>query len=163
MAPEIPPFLSHLKTYRGFPVPITAMVIDGVPDFRVVDSSRIVECLGEELCAICGIPLGTFCCFIGGELCKENHLFADPAMHEPCAEYAAKACPFVSGNKTEYSSETVDESKIQVIPDASAVRPAHMYLLRTRTKDIRIVKVNKSVLIQAGPWWKVTEIPDASK
>jgi hypothetical protein len=149
MPPEIPPFLSHLKTYRGFPVPYTAMVIDGVPDFRVVDPSTIMECLGEELCGICGIQLGTFCSFIGGDLCKENHLFADPAMHETCAEYAAKM----------YSHRPIDESKVPVIQAASALRPPHMYLLRTRTTNIRLVKVNKSVLIQAGEWLNVSEIP----
>jgi hypothetical protein len=29
---EIPAFLSHLKTYNGYPVPFVQMYIDGKPD-----------------------------------------------------------------------------------------------------------------------------------
>jgi hypothetical protein len=154
----IPVFLSHLPLYHGLPVPFTAMVVDGVPDFRVVDPAKVVGCVQEKICAICGVRLGEFCSFIGGPLCKENHLFADPAMHEHCAEYAAKICPFVSGNKTEYSVRPIDESKVKVIEEASAVRPTTMFILRTRTKTVKLVQHEGTVLIQAGRWARVTEI-----
>src|SRR5260370_7443741 len=101
---EIPTFLSHLKTYTGYPVPFVQMYIDGKPDFRVIDPERSDECLHDKLCAICGRRLGEFCYFIGGALCRENHLFADAPMHEQCADFASKTCPFVSGKKLEYST-----------------------------------------------------------
>jgi len=78
---EIPKFLSHLKTYGGYPVPFVQMWIDGKPDFRVIDPVKTTRCVNEKLCAICGVKLGEFCYFIGGDLCKQNHLFTDPAMH----------------------------------------------------------------------------------
>lgn len=81
---EVPQFLSHLRTYRGHPVPFTQMWIDGKPDFRVVDPEKSIKCIHEKLCAICGVKLGEFCYFIGGPLSKQNRLFVDPPMHEQC-------------------------------------------------------------------------------
>jgi len=156
---EIPAFLSHLKMYGGYPVPFFQMYIDGKPDFRVVDPEKTLRCIKESLCAICGVKLGEFCYFIGGDLCKDNHLFADPPMHEQCAEFASKICPFVSGNRQEYSSRPVDPTVIRTEEMASAVRPKQMYILRTRTKKVGFVNVNGSRLIQSWIWSRVKEIP----
>ncbi len=154
---EIPAFLSHLKTYGGYPVPFTQLWTDSVPDFRAVDPERVSQCVNEKLCAICGVTLGEFCYFIGSDLSKENHLFTDPPMHEQCADFASKICPFVSGNR-EYSSRRIDEKVIRVEEMASPVRPKQMYILRTRTKKVGFVRVNDSTFIQAWIWSRVVEI-----
>jgi hypothetical protein len=45
----IPEFLSHLKTYGGYPVPFTQLWIDGKPDFRAVDPTKTTAMLiGRE-------------------------------------------------------------------------------------------------------------------
>ena len=160
---EIPKFLSHLKTYGGYPVPFVQMYFDGKPDFRVIDPERSDECLRDKLCAICGKRLGEFCYFIGGALCKENHLFADAPMHEDCADFASKTCPFVSGKKHEYSTRPVDETVTTVLEMASPVRPEKMFIFKTRTKTVQRVEVNGSPFIQAGPWSRVTEIQKVLK
>lgn len=54
----IPEFLSHLKTWGGYPVPFTTMWMGDKPDFRVTDEARRLECINERLCAICGRPGG---------------------------------------------------------------------------------------------------------
>src|SRR5258707_235184 len=82
-----PKFLSHLKTYSGYPVPFTQVWIDDKPDFRAVDPARTMQCVQEKLCAICGRRLGEKCCFIGRPLSKTNRLFTDPPMHKPCADF----------------------------------------------------------------------------
>jgi len=76
---DIPKFLSHLKTYGGYPVPFVQMWIDGKPDFRVIDPEKVARCVNEKLCAICGVRLGEFSFFIGGDLCQANHLTIDGA------------------------------------------------------------------------------------
>src|SRR5271155_6039704 len=63
---EIPGFLSHLPTHHGLPIPFTQMFVNGVPDFRAVDPLKILKCLQETLCAVCGNHLGRFSFFIGG-------------------------------------------------------------------------------------------------
>jgi hypothetical protein len=60
MTPDIPDFLSHLKTFNGYPVPFVQMWIDGKPDFRVIDPYRVDECAEQKLCAICGRKLGQY-------------------------------------------------------------------------------------------------------
>ncbi len=54
----IPEFLSHLRTHHGLPVPFMQAVFDGVPDFRAVDPEKVIKCVEEKLCAICGRRLG---------------------------------------------------------------------------------------------------------
>lgn len=78
-------------------------------------------------------------------------------MHEHCADYAAKTCPFVSGER-DYSHRPVNHNVMKVEVMASAVRPRHMYILRTRTKKIGFVNVNGSRMIQASAWSKQKEI-----
>lgn len=151
----LPQFLSHLKVYGGYPVPFTQMWIDGKPDFRVIDAVRVEQCVREKLCAICGRPLGEFAYFIGGPRSKENHVFADPAMHERCADFASRTCPFVSGNKHGYSDSPVggdDVVTVHIAEMVSSHRPAIMYILKTRTKKITAGIMGESLMIQAGPW-----------
>jgi hypothetical protein len=158
---DIPKFLSHLKTYGGYPVPFFQMWIDGKPDFRVIDPEKVGRCVNEKLCAICGVHLGEFCYFIGGNLCKDNHLFVDPAMHEQCADFSTRACAFLSGKKAEYSDRPVDESVVRVEQMAASTRPKNMYIFKTRTKKFSFVEVEGSLMIQAGPWSLVMEIQTA--
>lgn len=156
---SIPDFLSHLKVYGGYPVPFVQKWIDGKPDFRVIDPDRSDECVKDKLCAICGRRLGEYCYFIGGEQCKQNHLFADAPMHEQCAEFAAETCPFVSGKKHEYSKRAVDETVMTIVEMVGLVRPEKMFIFKTRTKSVNRVLMEGTPLIQAGTWQKITEIP----
>src|SRR5258708_4262078 len=155
---EIPKFLSHLRTYRGHPVPFTQLWADGMPAFRAVDMERWAQCLQEKLCGICGKRLGAFCYFIGGPLSSDNNLFSDPALHESCAEFAFRTCPFLSGKKLEYSHKPVDHRDAVILKAQMAPRPDRMFIMRTRTRKIRPVKADNSYLIQVtGPWLGVTE------
>ena len=120
-----------------------------------MDADRVQQCVRGKLCAICGRRLGEFAYFIGGPRTRENHIFADPAMHERCAEFASRTCPFVSGNKHGYSDRPVggkDVVTVRVDKMVASHRPATMYILKTRTKQITAGIVGESLLIQAGRW-----------
>jgi hypothetical protein len=155
---EIPTFLSHLKTYNGFPVPFIQLWAGSKPDFRAVNLEHCARCLRDKLCAICGRRLGEFCYFIGGPLSKKNRLLVDPAMHKHCAEFASKACPFVSGHRQEYSTRPVNKNVARIEETASAVRPEVMYILKTRTEKFNPARVNGRLMIHAGPWSRVRKI-----
>src|SRR5260370_22815816 len=90
---------------------------------------------------------------------KKILFLGSPPMHEQCAEFASKICPFVSGNRQEYSSRPVNPTVVRTEEMASAIRPKQMYILRTRTKKVGFVNVNGSRLIQAWIWSRVREIP----
>jgi hypothetical protein len=145
----IPDFLSHLKTYKGYPVPFTQLWIDGQPDFRTVDPARTMQCVHEKPCAICGRRLGEKSCFIGGPLSKTNRLFTDPPMHKQCAEFASHSCPFVSGKTLEYSDRPLSPAIVKVQEIVSTERPETMFLLTAWTKKTELVQCNQERIIQS--------------
>lgn len=95
--PMPPGIAARPRTPEGYPVPYVNFV-DSVhgPDLRVLDAKRVQICVERRMCAICGGPLGSMKVFIGGENCVTNRMFADPAMHEECARYAAAVCPYLA-------------------------------------------------------------------
>jgi hypothetical protein len=83
---------------RGFPVPwfVTVQDAAGEWDFRVVDPRRVTEAVNGKRCWICGKPLGRHLAFAIGPMCSINRVTSEPPAHLVCAEYAVKACPFLS-------------------------------------------------------------------
>lgn len=128
----IPKFLSHLPVQGGLPVPFVNMWIDGVADLRVLDIEKVMECLHKRLCGICGKKVGAVSWFIGGTKTMRYKIFTDPQMHEGCAKYAAKTCPFVSGKKG-FSNRPV-KCPVKIIGEMDEGR-TRMYLVSSRTQD----------------------------
>ena len=95
--PPLPPRLRTLPIdERGFPVPYFVAWIDGKPDHRVVDPPKIAACVNGRRCWLCGSPLGRFLSFTIGPMCGVNRINSEPPQHRECAEYAVRACPFMS-------------------------------------------------------------------
>src|SRR5260370_41523574 len=88
---------------------------------------------------------------------KKNRLFVDPAMHKQCAEFASQTCPFLTGQKLEYSNRPAEHKDALVTKVPMAPRPDTMFIMRTCTKKVRAVTVNGKVMIHAGPWIGVRE------
>lgn len=61
-----------------------------------MDERHLVRCVNEQLCWICGKPLGRTSAFVIGPMCAVNRISAEPPSHPLCATFAAKACPFLS-------------------------------------------------------------------
>lgn len=86
---------------RGYPIPWfvdkAAPYINGNPDFRVMDGKHLKIAIREKRCWICGallrhgVPV-----FVAGPMCGINRTSAEPPNHASCAEWAAKACPFLA-------------------------------------------------------------------
>jgi hypothetical protein len=105
--PPLPPRIARLpKDYRGFPVPYFVQWfkegaasdygIDGAyPDFRVINSRRMDKCFSQSRCWVCGDVLGRHRVFAIGPMCVINRVTMEPPSHRDCAEFAAKACPFL--------------------------------------------------------------------
>ena len=154
----IPNFLAHLPTHKGLPVPFTQAIFNGVPDFRTVDPNKSIQCVEEQLCAICGRKLGERSYFIGGPRSKASRLFTDPPMHQKCAEFASQVCPFVSGHKENYSDRAINPEMVKVQEMVSTHRPEQMYILVAWTKKSELVRNGQSVFIHAGNWIGQKEI-----
>ena len=81
---------------RGFPVPWFVAWQDGTPDFRVVRPGGIAIAHKRGLCWLCGEPLGVYNAFVIGPMCGINRVSSEPPSHRDCAEYAVRACPFLT-------------------------------------------------------------------
>lgn len=135
----IPERMRNLPLWNGFPITFVTTVNDGIPDFRVVDITRVHRCMEHELCGICGQKIDGWFAFIGGELALSNSLFIDPAMHHECAYYAARVCPYLAGTKREYGKfPTKTEGRLEYghIVKVEQPRPRRMVLVLARSYKI---------------------------
>lgn len=93
----MPARIQRLKVdARGYPVPWFVAWIDGKPDFRVIDTPKLPLAYHNRLCWICGEKLGANLAFVVGPMCAVNRTTAEPPSHRDCAEFSAKACPFLT-------------------------------------------------------------------
>ena len=81
---------------RGYPVPWFVAWVDGKPEFRVADARKYARAVREKLCWVCGERLGRHVAFVIGPMCAINRVSAEPGSHRDCAEFSARACPFLS-------------------------------------------------------------------
>lgn len=82
---------------RGYPVPWFVAWVNGAPDFRFIDPAKVVRAVRKRLCFTCGFPLvGASCTFVVGPMCAVNRISAEPPSHRDCAEFAVRACPFLT-------------------------------------------------------------------
>lgn len=107
LPPHMPRAIRQLpRDSVGRPVPFFVEWIKGVPDFRIMNGRNFSRALREHLCWVCGEPMhrargvdrwpGTF---VAGPMCLVNGTSAEPPCHYICAEWSAKACPFLSQPK----------------------------------------------------------------
>ncbi len=107
---KIPPRVAKLPTdARGYPVPWFVAWIDGAPDFRVVEQGRIGEAILDQRCWICGEKLGRYLAFVIGPMCAVNRISSEPPSHRECAEFAARACPFLTMPKMKRNEKGLPE------------------------------------------------------
>src|ERR1041385_2432550 len=93
--PELPARLRKLPVERGYPVPWFVAFVDGHYDFRVIGPGKIARAVQENRCWICGDTLGSYLCFPIGPMCAINRVTSEPPSHRECAEWSARACPFL--------------------------------------------------------------------
>jgi hypothetical protein len=149
---------------RGYPIPyIQFRSAAGAADFRVVDEERKLAAVRQRRCAICGQRTGTDLWLIGGPACREHGTFTELPMHGECARYAARACPFVAGTATKYSTQALPQEEGRVfnvepsMADAER-RPPVMYLCRAAWVAFR--EIEGVIYSQAYlPWLEVWAVP----
>ena len=119
----------------GFPIPwFVHIASDGIPDFRVIGRGQVREAVSQKRCWLCGEPLGTFYAFVIGPMCSINRVSAEPPSHLDCAEYAVRACPFLSKpnmrrNEVDMHPEKQDPAGMMVLrnPGVAAIWISRRY------------------------------------
>jgi hypothetical protein len=99
LRPGLPPLTRYFHALpiddRGYPIPFFVSWINGVPDFRVADPRKKAICVKEHRCWLCGQQLGRHLAWVIGPMCAINRVSSEPPQHLDCADFAARACPFL--------------------------------------------------------------------
>lgn len=140
LMPKPPPAMAHLpKDAKGFVVPFFVAWVDGKPDHRITDGAKLKRCVNENLCWLCGGVLARYVTYTIGPMCSVNHISAEPPSHRECAEFAVRACPFLSRPKAQRRETNVPDD-VQ-LPAGEMIRrnPAVtlLWTTRSRLKPIR--------------------------
>lgn len=101
---DIPNRLKRFPLWLGkYPIFFTVTVRDGVPDFRVLSRRKQIECYHKNWCHLCGQPLKSadggraMVWFILEPTEFEFRMtYQNGPMHRECAQYAARACPYLA-------------------------------------------------------------------
>lgn len=92
--PPLPERVARLPvSEKGYPIPFFVAYPDGKPDFRVIDPKKVMRCIMEGRCWVCGETLGAYKAFVGGPLMLVNNFSGEPPSHRDCGEFSATACP----------------------------------------------------------------------
>ena len=105
------------RDHRGYPVPFVVLRdADNKPHFAINNDLRVLKCLREERCPICGYRLDKIIWFIGGpgSAFHDNGRYLDPPMHEECAMYALQVCPYLAAPNYDgcVDAGTLDPTKL---------------------------------------------------
>lgn len=102
---------SDLPHHEGRPIPFTTFRSDdGVPDWGVTAQERWHHCIQNRLCGMCGEPLGYWIAFVGSDQAVRLRLFFDAPMHEACARYVLRECPYFAG--TQHSADILSSDRL---------------------------------------------------
>ena len=119
--PEMPARIARLRRdARGYPVPwfvewfkagerVEREEPGAEPDFRYADLSFRWRGFHNGRCWICGDHLGTHKVYAIGPLCVINRVTSEPASHRECAEFAARACPFLVRPRQKRNKKGLDD------------------------------------------------------
>lgn len=104
----MPSQMRKLPVHRGYPVPWFVAWLDetgkkelprgkGTPDFRIMAHDAIPRAVKETRCWVCGRPIfGNVHATVIGPMCAVNRTSAEPPSHTSCADWSARACPFLA-------------------------------------------------------------------
>lgn len=100
LRPDLPPLPRLMQTLpvdeRGYCVPWFVKWVDGKPEFRAMDPYKFMLAIRERLCWVCGQKLYAEMIFTIGPMCALNLISSEPPSHRQCAQFSARACPFLS-------------------------------------------------------------------
>jgi len=154
--PVLPDRVKLLKRdERGFPVPWFVHWQDDKPDFRVVSPDKIVTAHKFGRCWICGGTMGVHRVCVIGPMCVVNRVTSEPPSHRECAEFAAKACPFLTKPRMRRNEKDLPDERATVgmpIPR----NPGCVCLYETRS--VSPFKAGEGYLFRLGEptridWW----------
>jgi hypothetical protein len=137
---------------KGYPIPWFVGLHNGVLDFRFMDGEKWRRAVQGKLCFLCGCRLGRYMTFVAGPMCGINRTSAEPPNHIDCAEYAVKACPFLTLPKAKRREAGMPEDRN--VAGKMIERNPGVTMLYT-TKSYKVYNVENGALIEMGEPYRV--------
>ena len=154
--PDMPPRIASLpKDERGYPIPFFVEWIRDAekaargepgakPDFRYANGDFRARAFKQGLCWVCGQKLGVHRVFAIGPMCLCTRTTSEPACHRDCAEFAAKACPFLIHPREKRNEKGLD-------PDASAAGT----MIKRNPGCVALYETREAKAFDAGNGWLI--------
>jgi len=137
------------KDQRGFPVPWFVAWVNGDPDFRMIDTPKLPLAVKRSLCWICGMVKSyRHHTFVIGPMCAINRVTSEPPCHYECAEFAIKACPFLTQPRMRRNEKSMPEKYQEAVGTHLDHNPGVTCLWTTR--EFRPFQVDGGVLFRLG-------------
>jgi hypothetical protein len=95
---------------EGYPIPYFVPYVEGRPEFRAMDPEKFTHAIRHRKCWLCGGQLGKHLCFPIGPMCAITRTTAEPPSHLECAEYAVRACPFLTQPRMRRNEQDLPEN-----------------------------------------------------
>ena len=150
LRPGLPPLPGRMRKLpvddRGYPIPEFVSRLDGKRDFRVVSLDHLAKCIREDVCWVCGQPLDELKVFVIGPIPAIRGISNEPPSHVECAQFAARACPFLLLPKAQH--RVVDNPKVRKMPGATKSNPGICCLYTVRGYACH--EKPKGVIFQTG-------------
>lgn len=132
--PPLPRYMQRLPVdSRGYPVPWFVVWLDGEenelpigegrPEFRVMSENRLAEAVEQVRCWVCGGKMGRYKAFVLGPMCAVNRVNSEPPSHVECADFAGRACPFLSRTHARRREAGMPEERLTPVGHASMRNP----------------------------------------
>lgn len=122
--------------------------VDGEPDFRIVRPGGTAIAWSQGRCWVCGGSLGKFKTFLIGPMCAINRVSAEPPSHRECADWSARACPFLSRPHAKRRDHDKPEGTVEPAGVMLARNPG--VALAWTTRNPRKRRVPNGVLFNIG-------------
>lgn len=131
---------------RGFPVPKFVKIIDGEPDFRVIDDVYFIDAIRKRRCWICGGPLGSWQAWVIGPMCAINRVNSEPPCHRECAIFAAAHCPFLAQPMAKRRERDMPEQAVDAPGLHIKRNPGVCAVWITKARDLETFSAGNGVL-----------------
>lgn len=132
---------------RGYPIPYSLKDGQGGYNFRVSHVERMIHCVENKLCGVCGKKLHKdYSFFLGGNLTLQNCYNVDPSMHRVCAEFSLDTCPHIKFESAERRTHGLDESLLMDKNLQDPNKPKEWFLIKS--DKFRLAKRDNDTLIE---------------
>jgi hypothetical protein len=146
---DMPPRMAHLEiSDEGYPVPWFVSWPNGKPDFRAVDTEKLLIAMRHKKCFLCGENLGVHMTFVIGPMCAVNRTSAEPPSHLSCALYSVKACPFLTQPRMRRNEKDMPIDATH--PAGEMIKRNPGVSLLWTTKTYTTLRVSNGILFKIG-------------